>query len=88
MKKDWKKMMSSLNAMWYQEKYFSDTILTRIGIRVMIAQGDKDDIVIDHALTLHRMIPGSALCILPNTGHNVFAERPLTISKIAEDFFK
>ena len=87
-KKDWKKMMGNLNKMWYQEKYFSDSILSHIRIPAMIVQGDKDDINIDHAVSLHRMIANSQLCILPNTTHEVFSERPELISDIAMRFFK
>ena len=80
--------MSSLNAMWYQEKYFPDSLLSHIHVPALIVQGDKDDINIDHAVELHRMIPGSQLCILPNTAHEVFSERPELISDLAMDFFE
>ncbi|MBL7697006.1 MAG: alpha/beta hydrolase [Chitinophagaceae bacterium] len=86
-KRDWKKMMNFLNAMWYQEKYFSDSVLTNIRVPVMIAQGDKDEINIDHAVHLYRLIPNSQLCILPNTTHEVFSERPEIISQLAINFF-
>ena len=81
-------MMNSFNAMWYQSKYFSDSILPNIRIPVMLAQGDHDFINIDHAVSLHRMIPNSQLCILPGTSHEVFRERPALITKVAMDFFK
>jgi len=87
--RDWKKMMNSLNAMWYQPKYFPDSILSKIHVPVMIAQGDRDDIsTIDHAVSLHRMIANSQLCILPGTGHELFMERPALIGDISTDFFK
>jgi pimeloyl-ACP methyl ester carboxylesterase len=86
--RDWKKMMNSLNGMWYQEKYFSDAILRRIRIPVMITQGDRDDIKLEHAIEMHRIIPNRQLCILPNTTHEVFSERPALISTIATEFFK
>jgi pimeloyl-ACP methyl ester carboxylesterase len=88
-KKDWKKFMSDANAMVYQkESYFSDSIYGRINIPVMIVLGDKDDIIIEHGLEMHRLIKGSQFCVLPNTTHEVFAERPDLINKIAVDFFK
>ena len=88
LKKDWKKMMNNLNGMWYQERYFPDSILHRIQLPTMIVQGDKDDIDVGHAVELHRMIPKSQLCILPNTTHEVFTERPELISDLAMDFFE
>jgi pimeloyl-ACP methyl ester carboxylesterase len=87
LKKDWRRMMANLNRMWYQEKYFSDSVLGRIQIPTMIVQGDKDDIIIDHAVELHRMIPNSQLCILPNTTHEVFSERADLICNLAMIFF-
>ncbi|MBT1688575.1 alpha/beta fold hydrolase [Dawidia soli] len=87
--KDWKKYMNDANAMVYQkESYFSDSIYGRINIPVMIVLGDQDDIIVEHGLEMHRLIKGSQFCILPNTTHEVFAERPDLINKIAMDFFK
>ena len=88
-KKDWKKYMNDANAMVYQkESYFSDSIYGRINIPVMIVLGDRDDIIIEHGLEMHRLIKGSQFCILPNTTHEVFFEKPDLINKIAIDFFK
>jgi pimeloyl-ACP methyl ester carboxylesterase len=88
-KKDWKKFMEDANAMIYQrESYFPDSIYGRINIPVMIVLGDRDDIIIEHGLEMHRLIKGSQFCVLPNTTHEVFAERPDLINKIAIDFFK
>ncbi len=87
--RDWKKLLNELNKMWYEkEAYFSDSIYTQITIQVMIVLGDRDDIIIEHGLDMHRQIKGSQFCILPNTTHEVFAERPDLINKIAIDFFK
>lgn len=88
-KKDWRKFMTDANAMIYQkESYFPDSIYGRINIPVMIVLGDRDDIIIEHGLEMHRLIRNSQYCVLPNTTHEVFAERPDLISKIAIDFFK
>jgi pimeloyl-ACP methyl ester carboxylesterase len=86
-KKDWKKMVNLLNRMWYESVYFPESVYGNINIPVMIVQGDRDDISLDHALELHRAIKNSELCILPNTTHDVFKERPELITKIAMDFF-
>jgi pimeloyl-ACP methyl ester carboxylesterase len=87
--KDWKKFMTDANAMIYQkESYFSESIYGRINIPVMIVLGDRDDIIIEHGLEMHRQIKNSQYCVLPNTTHEVFDERPDLINKIAIDFFK
>lgn len=86
-KKDWKKMATNLNRMWYEKQYFTPAIYDRIKIPVMIVLGDRDDISIDHAQDMYKSIKGSQLCVLPNTSHEVFAEQPEIISRIAKNFF-
>jgi len=87
--RDWKKLLNELHRMWYQkEAYFSDSIYGRITIPVMIVLGDRDDIVIEHGLEMHRLIKGSKFCVLPNTSHDVFTERPDVINKLSIDFFE
>jgi pimeloyl-ACP methyl ester carboxylesterase len=85
--RDWKKYYRDAMHMWYQPEYFSPDILKRINIPVLIAQGDRDLIRIEHALEMHRMIKNSQFCVLPNTSHAVFRERPKLINQIAVEFF-
>jgi pimeloyl-ACP methyl ester carboxylesterase len=87
-KKEWKKMATNLNLMWYGKEYFPINVYDKIRIPVMIVLGDRDDISIEHGLEMHRLIKNSQYCVLPNTTHEVFAERPDLINKIAIDFFK
>jgi pimeloyl-ACP methyl ester carboxylesterase len=87
--RDWKQYLNDANAMIYQrESYFSDSIYGRIKIPVMIVLGDRDDIIVEHGLEMHRLIKNSQFCVLPNTTHEVFSEKPDVINKIALDFFK
>ncbi len=86
--RDWKKQVSDLTAMWYEkEVYYPDSIYNAINIPVMIVLGDRDDIITEHGLDMHRQIGGSAFCVLPNTSHDVFAEKPELINRIALGFF-
>ena len=85
--RDWKKYYRDITRMWYQQEYFSSGLLKRITIPVMIAQGDRDHIQLEHAAEMHRLIKGSQLCVLPNTSHAVFREKPRLINQIAIDFF-
>ncbi|MBL7859773.1 MAG: alpha/beta hydrolase [Cyclobacteriaceae bacterium] len=86
-KKDWRKMAANLNRMWYSKEYFPVNVYDNIRIPVMIVLGDRDDISIEHGLEMHRLIKGSEFCVLPNTTHEVFAEKPDLINKIAINFF-
>ncbi len=87
-KKDWRKMVNNINMMVYEKEYFPTSVYDSINIPVMIVLGDHNDISIEHGLEMHRLIKNSQYCVLPNTTHEVFAERPDLINKIAIDFFK
>jgi pimeloyl-ACP methyl ester carboxylesterase len=86
-KKDWRKLINNLNKMVYEKEYFPTSVYRSIHIPVMIVLGDHDDISIEHGLEMHRQIQSSQYCVLPNTSHEVFAERPDLITKLAIDFF-
>lgn len=86
-KKDWRIVVNSMNQMVYQKEYFSTSVFDRIDIPVMIVIGDRDMISIEHGLEMSRLIKDSQYCVLPNTTHEVFTERPDIINKIAIDFF-
>ena len=86
--RDYKKLFDDENKMWYAVEYFPNTLLERIDIPVMIAQGDHDDIRVEHAVQLHRLVKNSQLCIIPNTSHDVFDEQPELITKISIKFFE
>ena len=87
-KKDWRRMVNNLNQMVYQKEYFPTSIYDSIKIPVMIVIGDRDMISIEHGMKMHSLIKNSQYCVLPNTTHEVFAERSELISKIAFGFFK
>ncbi|MDX2049364.1 MAG: alpha/beta hydrolase [Chitinophagaceae bacterium] len=87
-KKDWKAMVNNLNMMVYDKEYFPNSVYDRINIPVMIVLGDRDMISIEHGLEMHRLIMNSQFSVLPNTSHDVFAERPDLINQMAIDFFK
>jgi pimeloyl-ACP methyl ester carboxylesterase len=76
-----------LNNMVYAHEYYSKSIYDRINIPVMIVLGDRDDIITEHGLEMHRLIKNSQFCVMPNTSHEVFTEKPKLINKIALDFF-
>jgi pimeloyl-ACP methyl ester carboxylesterase len=86
--RDWRKLINDQNRMWYQLEYFSNDILESISVPVMIVQGDHDVIRLEHAVELHRLIKNSQLFILPNTPHDVFAEKPGIMNDVAIDFFE
>jgi len=85
--RDWRKMLFDLNKMWRKEIYFSPTVLEGLRIPVMIVLGDRDAVTLEHGIEMHRLIKGSQFCVLPNTSHAVFRERPELINEMAITFF-
>ena len=80
-------MVNNINKMVYEKEYFPTSVYDGINIQVMIVLGDRDMISIEHGLEMHRLIKNSQYCVLPNTTHEGFAERPDLINEIAINFF-
>jgi len=85
--RDWRKLLIDLNKMWRKEIYFLPTVLEGLKIPVMIVLGDRDAVTLEHGIEMHRLIKGSQFCVLPNTSHAVFRERPELINALAITFF-
>ena len=81
-------MVNNMNTMVYKKEYFPTSVYDSINIPVMIVLGDRDMISIGHGLEMYKLIKNSQYCVLPNTTHEVFDERPDLINKYAIDFFK
>jgi len=86
--RNWRKFFIDINKMWSQKVYFPASILEGIKIPVLIVLGDRDAVTLEHGIEMYHLIKGSQFCVLPNTSHRVFYERPDLISDIAIDFFK
>lgn len=84
---DWKRYLSETKLMWSEEEYFPKADLEKINIPVLLIYGDKDVITKEHEDVIHSSIRNSKLQILPNTSHNIFAEQPELLIKIADEFF-
>jgi len=86
--RDWRKFFIDINKMWSQKIYFPASVLEGIKVPVMIVLGDREIITLEHGIEMHNLIKGSQFCVLPNTSHRVFHERPKLINEIAIDFFQ
>ena len=85
---DWKRYIKESKRMWFEKEYFPKSVLEEIRIPVIIVYGDNDMYKLEHGIEIHRAIKNSQLCVLPNTSHNVYEEKPELIGQIAIDFFK
>ncbi len=55
-------------------------LLKKIQQPVLVMAGDRDVITREHTLSIHRALPHAQLLILPNTGHDTFAQRPEAVN--------
>ena len=85
-KNNWQKSYMQLKHMWITKEVISDDHLSKIKSKFLIVYGDHDVTKLEHGLHIYRTIKGSQLCILPNTTHFVFAEKPVLISNIIKEF--
>ena len=84
---NWKKIINDRIVMWYQDFCFPKELFSEMKIPIMVVSGDRDMIKLEHTIEMYRLIKKGQLCILPNTSHNVFNEKPYLINQIAIDFF-
>jgi pimeloyl-ACP methyl ester carboxylesterase len=84
---DWKRYLEEGKKMWLADEYFSKSILQKISIPVLVVYGDHDIVTLEHGLEIKNAINNSQFCVLPNTSHEVFNEKPALIDKIAIEFF-
>jgi len=65
----------------------SPGLLTKIAKPVIVMAGDHDAITLEHTIALYRALPHGRLCILPDTNHGTFINRPEWVNQIAISFF-
>ena len=84
---NWKRYITEAKKMWFEEIYFEKSTLYELNIPTLLVYGDRDMYYPELGLELHKAIKNSQFCILPNTSHDVFWEKPELISQLAMDFF-
>jgi len=85
---DWKRYITEAKRMWFEKEYFPKSDLEAIKTSVLILYGDDDMYALEHGLEIYRAIKNSQFCVLPNTSHEIFEEKPVLFNQIAFDFFK
>jgi pimeloyl-ACP methyl ester carboxylesterase len=74
----WEQFVSDLKMMWLQNVWIPKSKLKNIKSRILILYGDRDEFIpLEHGLEIYKLIPGSELCILPNTYHSVYKDAAL-----------
>jgi len=87
-KDKWEKYITDMTKMYSQDTLISDQALSNIKAKTLLFFGDRDVVKLDHGIEMYQKIPGSQLCVLPNTPHEVFSASPELISNIGIAFLK
>jgi len=87
-KENWKKFVRDIIKMYSINEIIDKETLSGMKAKVLLVFGDQDVIKLEHGLEMYHTIPGSRLCILPNTPHEVFSAKSGLINKIGIEFFK
>lgn len=75
---NWEKFVYNSKEMWLQEVWIPKEILPNIKCKVLVLFGDRDQFIpLSHAIDIYGALVDSELCILPNTGHNVYSNPEL-----------
>jgi pimeloyl-ACP methyl ester carboxylesterase len=85
----WPVMVDKLKTLWLKfpvARELSPQTMAAIRCPVLVMAGDHDVIRTDHTIAIARSIRHSSLCILPDTPHEVFTERPEWVTRIIMDF--
>jgi proline iminopeptidase len=62
--------------------------LATVRIPTLITVGDRDECAPSLSEEMHKLIAGSKLVILPDSGHNTFVDQPAMFLKSVADFLK
>jgi pimeloyl-ACP methyl ester carboxylesterase len=84
----WKQFITNTVKMWLQIDYITVPELENLHCKTLIILGDRDVVKPEVGIKMNRSINNSQLCILPNTTHFMFAEKPALISELVIDFLK
>lgn len=85
-KDKWKKYVTDMITMYSDNILITNDMLTKIKAEVLLVYGDRDVIKLEHGIELYQTINGSKLCVIPDTPHEVFIEKPELISNIGIEF--
>lgn len=83
------KQINLLGKMWVKDEYITKKRYAKISKQVMLVFGDRDIVKHEHMIEMYKLLKNKPqLCILPNTSHDVFQERPRLLLPLMLDFLK
>jgi pimeloyl-ACP methyl ester carboxylesterase len=83
----WEKYINDVKKMWSQTVIIDEDQLKKIRARTIVVLGDRDLVRLEHGIYIYRTVVNSEFCVLPNTSHFMFAEKPQLLLPIIFSFF-
>ena len=84
---DYAAFLGQIGQMWRTQPNWTDDQLGKIGVRVLIADGQYDEAIRrDHTEYMAATIPRAGLLILPNVSHFAFLQDPAQFNAAMLDF--
>ena len=65
----WKKFLVEISKVWLAPEEFPGEKIRNIILPVLIVHADNDDIPVEEAVEIYRLIPNSELAVAPNSDH-------------------
>ncbi|MFJ9775879.1 alpha/beta fold hydrolase [Kitasatospora sp. NPDC101157] len=79
-------VLDKLTRMWRQGPQLTLEDLPKITVPVLVMQGDRDGVEVEHSAAMARALPDSQLAVLPGTSHVAPLERPDLVNRMLLDF--
>jgi len=73
----WPILLKRLQRMWAVEPCFAREQLQSILAPTLLVFGDRDLVMLEHAVLMFRSIPGAQLCVVPNGVHGVLPKETI-----------
>jgi pimeloyl-ACP methyl ester carboxylesterase len=72
----WPTLVRKVADMWHREPSYADADLARIGAPTLLVLGEHDDVRLDHAEAMARLMPRARVRVIAGTTHLVPLEQP------------
>lgn len=80
-------LLREMAVMWTNAPTITAGQLGEIEQRVLIVNGDREDVPLDHVISMHAALPSSQLLVVPGADHFVFERRPQFMIREVLQFF-
>jgi pimeloyl-ACP methyl ester carboxylesterase len=85
----WRWLATQTAMLWSTDPGLTDDDYRQITLPTLVMVGDRDDDVpLEHALKLYRVLPDAELAVLPGADHSVPVNRPDSFTQTVLDFLR